>query len=418
MREPGAFLRDARPAAAPQYAAGSLRDDATQPDAASVGWRDYFTDPDLQALIAKALLHNRDLRTAVLRVEEARAAHAIERSAGLPSIGLQGDGSRARIPADLSPLGVSSVSRQFQIAVGISSWEIDFWSAVRNRNDAALQSYLATDAARRAATLALIAQVADSYLGLREVDERLALVFRLGIKELWSLWRDPIMLVFVDYTFTVSVYTSASAMPESLHNAPIAIVDEDASPLSARIASVFYPPAFTRAAMISLPAVDPGMDAGIYTFGLTIPSGFQRDVLAGKPVVLQLNVDATRMSQAFTGSGYIQQIVAAEVNEFTQRYRSISTPPVDLALRARFNPALKISWFGSVMGIINNVTMVSILLTGAALIREREHGTIEHLLVMPITPAEIMSAKVWSAAPFTPARWIAGVPAFHFSCLP
>lgn len=221
-------------------------------------------------------------------------------------------------------------------------------------------------------------------------------VFHLGIKELWSLWRDPIMLVFIVYIFTVSVYTSATAMPESLHNAPIAIVDEDASPLSARIVSAFYPPNFTRPAMIGLPEVDPGLDAGIYTFVLNIPSGFQRDVLAGKPAELQLNVDATRMSQAFTGSGYIQQIVGAEVNEFAQRYRGTRTLPVELALRARFNPSLKMSWFGSVMSIINNVTMVAILLTGAALIREREHGTIEHLLVMPVTPAEIMTAKVWA----------------------
>lgn len=221
-------------------------------------------------------------------------------------------------------------------------------------------------------------------------------IYRLGIKELWSLWRDPIMLVFVVYIFTISIYTSATAMPESLHNAPIAIVDEDASPLSARIASAFYPPNFTRPVMIGLPDVDPGMDAGIYTFVLNIPSGFQRDVLAGKSAELQLNVDATRMSQAFTGSGYIQQIVGAEVNEFAQRYRGTSTPPVELVLRARFNPSLKMSWFGSVMSIINNVTMVAILLTGAALIREREHGTIEHLLVMPVTPAEIMTAKVWA----------------------
>ena len=220
--------------------------------------------------------------------------------------------------------------------------------------------------------------------------------YRLGIKELWSLWRDPIMLVFVVYTFTLSVYTSATAMPEALHNAPIAIVDEDASPLSARIVSAFNPPHFTHPAMISLADIDPGLDAGTYTFVLVIPPGYQRDLLAGRASAMQLNVDATRMSQAFTGSGYVQQIVGAEVGEFLQRYRANPAPPVDLALRARFNPALEVSWFGSVMSIINNVTMVSILLTGAALIREREHGTIEHLLVMPVTPAEIMSAKVWA----------------------
>src|SRR3546814_8960931 len=76
--------------------------------------------------------------------------------------------------------------------------------------------------------------------------------------------------------------------------------------------------------------------------------------------------------------------------------RATAAPPADLALRARFNPTLAQSWFGSVMEIINNVTMLSIVLTGAALIREREHGTIEHLLVMPVTPFEIMASKVWA----------------------
>ncbi len=221
-------------------------------------------------------------------------------------------------------------------------------------------------------------------------------VYRLGIKELWSLWRDPLMLVFVVYVFTVSIYTSATAMPEALNKASIAIVDEDASPLSARIVAAFFPPNFTYPAMIGLNQIDPGLDAGTYTFVLVIPPDYQRDVLAGKPVAMQLNVDATRMGQAFNGNGYIQQIVGAEVAEFRQRYRANPAPPVDLALRVRFNPALNEAWFGSVMSIINNITMVSILLAGAALIREREHGTIEHLLVMPVTPAEIMTAKLWS----------------------
>ena len=221
-------------------------------------------------------------------------------------------------------------------------------------------------------------------------------VFRLGVKELWSLWRDPMMLVFVVYIFTVSIYTSATALPEALHKASIAIVDEDASPLSARIRSAFFAPHFIAPAIIGLDQVDPGMDAGTYTFVLVIPKNFQRDVLVGRPVSLQLNVDATRMRQAFSGNGYVQQIVAAEVAEFRQGHRSSPALPVELALRARFNPALEMAWFGSVMGIINNITMVSILLAGAALIREREHGTIEHLLVMPVTPAEIMTAKVWS----------------------
>ena len=226
----------------------------------------------------------------------------------------------------------------------------------------------------------------------------LANIYDLGVKELWSLWRDPMMLVLIVYVFTASVYTSATSMPETLHNAPIAIVDEDNSALSQRIASAFYPPQFTPPAMIDYGRVDPGMDAGQYTFALVIPPNFQRDVLARRSPALQLNVDATRMSQAFTGSGYIQQIAIGEVNEFVKRYRGAEPLPVDLALRARFNPSLDKAWFGSVVQIINHITLLSIILTGAALIREREHGTIEHLLVMPVTPAQIMLSKVWSMA--------------------
>ena len=224
----------------------------------------------------------------------------------------------------------------------------------------------------------------------------LANIYRLGVKELWSLWRDPMLLVLIVYVFTLAVYTSATAMPDTLHKTPIAIVDEDDSPLSQRIVSAFYPPQFITPQMIAMSEVDPGMDAGLYTFALHIPQGFQRDVLAGRAPQLQLNVDATRMSQAFTGSGNVQQIVAGEIGEFVQRQRSSASAPVEIAVRARFNPALEKGWFGALNSIINQITMLSIILTGAALIREREHGTIEHLLVMPVTPAEIMLSKIWA----------------------
>ena len=108
-------------------------------------------------------------------------------------------------------------------------------------------------------------------------------IYRLGVKELWSLWRDPVMLVLIVYVFTLAVYTAASAMPETLHNAPIAIVDEDHSPLSQRIVSAFDPPRFTQPYMIDQSQVDAGMDAGDYTFALIIPPNFQRDVLGGRP---------------------------------------------------------------------------------------------------------------------------------------
>jgi ABC-2 type transport system permease protein len=221
-------------------------------------------------------------------------------------------------------------------------------------------------------------------------------IFHLGVKELRSLGRDTLMLVLIVFSFTVQVYLTAKGLPESLHKAPIAFVDEDHSPLSSRIINAFFPPHFLAPVIIDPYAVDPGMDAGLFTFVLDIPPDFQRDVLAGRTPSIQLNVDATRMSQAFIGNNYVQNIVNGEVTAFVQSYRAVTTLPAELEVRARFNPNLSSVWFGSVMELINSVTMLSIILTGAALIREREHGTIEHLLVMPLTPFEIMMAKVWA----------------------
>jgi len=223
-------------------------------------------------------------------------------------------------------------------------------------------------------------------------------VFHLGVKELRSLLRDPLLMVLIVYAFSLAIYTAATAMPEALNNAALAIVDEDASPLSRRIAGAFHPPYFSPPAEITAADIDARMNRGIDTFALDIPPAFQRDVLAGHGPAIQLNVDATRMSQAFTGSAYIQAIVETEVRAFAAGHERAATPPVSLNVRARFNPGLEQAWFGSIMEVINNVTMLSIVLTGAALIREREHGTLEHLLVMPVTPAEIMLAKVWSMA--------------------
>ncbi len=225
---------------------------------------------------------------------------------------------------------------------------------------------------------------------------RLTNVLQLGIKELRGLARDSILLVLIAYQFTLAVYTQATAMPETLNKAAISIVDEDRSALSTRIAAAFYPPYFTLPTLITPAEMDRRLDAGIDTFALDIPPDFQRDLLAGRSPAIQLNVDATRITQAFSGSGYVQSIVSGEVVDFARRYQSAAPPPVDLDLRAWFNPNLTKSWFGAVTAVIDAITMLSVILTGAALIREREHGTIEHLLVMPVTPVEIMLSKIWS----------------------
>jgi ABC-2 type transport system permease protein len=204
--------------------------------------------------------------------------------------------------------------------------------------------------------------------------------------------------VLIVYSFTFSIHTAATAMPETLHKAPIAVIDEDRSQLSTRIVDGLRAPYFMPPARITPAELDARMDAGLDTFALYIPADFERNVLAGRAPAIQLSVDATRMSQAFTGSGYVQAIVQDQVDEYVRRHRGAASAPVELLLRARFNPALNKSWFGGVMQIINNITMLSIVLTGAALIREREHGTLEHLLVMPVTPLEIMASKVLAMA--------------------
>lgn len=221
-------------------------------------------------------------------------------------------------------------------------------------------------------------------------------VLQLGVKELRSLWYDKVLFIFLIWAFSFGIYDAATGHSTELRNAPIAVVDEDRSPLSQRIIGAFQPPRFLEPELISFAEVDPGLDSGRYTFTLHIPSEFQRDVLAGHQPAIQVNVDATRMDQAFIGAGYIENIVTDEVTRFVHGRRGEAELPIGLAVRVEFNPNLNGVWFGGVMEIVNNITMLSVILAGAALIREREHGTIEHLLVMPLTPFQIMMAKVWA----------------------
>jgi ABC-2 type transport system permease protein len=118
-------------------------------------------------------------------------------------------------------------------------------------------------------------------------------------------------------------------------------------------------------------------------------------VLRGRRPAIQLNVDATAMTQAGMGARYIQSIIAQELTAFLGG-PAAPEPPVALVVRAQFNPNLEVSPFMAVVQLINSITLIAMFLAGAALIREREHGTIEHLLVMPLTPTEIMLAKIWA----------------------
>ncbi|OGB57294.1 MAG: RND transporter [Burkholderiales bacterium RIFOXYD12_FULL_59_19] len=147
--------------------------------APALDWNDYFFDAQLRGLIALALEHNRDLRTAVLQVQEARALHGIQRAERLPGVSLGADGIRGRTPGDLSLSGEPSTGGSYQIGLGVNAWELDFWGRVRNLQQAVLQDYLATDQARRTVQLMLVTDVADGYYRLRELDERIALTDRM-----------------------------------------------------------------------------------------------------------------------------------------------------------------------------------------------------------------------------------------------
>lgn len=226
--------------------------------------------------------------------------------------------------------------------------------------------------------------------------KRIDNIYRLGIKELFSLRYDPVMVFLIIYFFTFAVYTPAKSSKMEVRNASVAIVDEDRSRLSYRLKDALLTPYFQPPKYLETHEIDEAMDSGQYTFVIGIPPDFQSDVLTGHRPDIQVNVDATTMSQAGRGADYIQSIISQEVNEFLPS--SAQKEMVTLAMRTKFNPNLEEAWFAGVMQIINNISMLAILLTGAALIREREHGTIEHLLVMPLRPVEIMLAKIWSSA--------------------
>jgi ABC-2 type transport system permease protein len=222
----------------------------------------------------------------------------------------------------------------------------------------------------------------------------LANIYRLVIKELHSIRSDPIMLLLVVYSFTVAIYAAATGASTEATNLSIGIVDEDHSDLSRRIADGFTPPTFQRAVEIAVTEIDTAMNSQRFSYVIEIPPKFEADILSGRQPAVQIDVDATAAAQAFNGMIYIQNVIMGYVTEFVSGREGLSVVPIKMVTHAKFNPNFTSSWFTSVMQIISNLTMITVMLTGAALIREREQGTVEHLLVMPVVPAEIMLSKI------------------------
>lgn len=223
-----------------------------------------------------------------------------------------------------------------------------------------------------------------------------AIIYRLGLKELRSVLADPVLVILLIWTFTFAIYEVAENAQMEVANASIAVVDEDRSEMSRRIQDAFLAPYFKPAVEISGHEIDAAMDAGKFIFVVNIPPRFEADLLSRRRPEIQVNIDATAMSVAGNGASYIQNIILQETLDALDARGTMIDLPINVVERARFNPNLNSTWFMAVMQIINNVTVLAMILTGAALIREREHGTIEHLLVMPVTSAEIMISKVWA----------------------
>jgi len=227
---------------------------------------------------------------------------------------------------------------------------------------------------------------------------RLTHVYRLGLKELQSLRHDPVMVFLILYAFTFSIIAPAKGVKLELRNASVAVIDEDRSPLSRRLVDGLREPFFQPPVAIPLEALNPAMDAGRYTFVIDIPPRFQADIAEGSEVAVQVAVDATAMTQAGAGARFLERDLTEATLAYLAGFRTDAEQPVTAVARLLFNPNGESEWFMAVMQIVNMCTLLGILLAGAALIREREQGTIEHLLVMPLSALEIMLAKVWANA--------------------
>lgn len=224
----------------------------------------------------------------------------------------------------------------------------------------------------------------------------LAIVFWLGTKELRTLLGSMALMGFLIYSFTFSVYQQSQGVPEDVNRASVAFVDEDQSTLSRNMRAALYPPYFKIPELIVADEIDQAMDASRFLFVVVIPPNFESDVRKGRSPEIQVNIDATAVRQAALGAGYIRSILGREVNRYARRSDKTSDLPVRLVQRKAFNPNGTNKWNRAVTGLLDQLSMLTIILTGAAILREREHGTLEHLLVMPITSFEIAISKVWA----------------------
>lgn len=218
-------------------------------------------------------------------------------------------------------------------------------------------------------------------------------------KELLELSRDRVLILFVLYAFTLDVIGDAG-LRLSLNNARMQVQDHDRSTTSRELIGRFAAPYF-NVAQTSKNANDilAGIDGGSDMVGLVIPPNFEADLARGERVPVQLFLDGSRATHASLAEAYTREIVANLSQEIAGKRLGwppdarTALPVVEPALRVRFNENREESYFMGINTLLMQLALLATLLAAAAFVREREHGTIEQLLVSPLEPWEILLAK-------------------------
>jgi len=219
-------------------------------------------------------------------------------------------------------------------------------------------------------------------------------------KEFLQLLRDPILMGFLVYAFTLDVYLAGSGVSLQLKHAGLAVRDEDQSAASRELIGRFQAPYFHLDGSLAHP--DEGMrllDRGTSMLVLDVPPRFEASLLTGEPTAVQLRVDATNSLLGQLGGSYATQIVAAFGQEAAaRRLGSPGTardgPTIVDEHRVWFNQNESDAWSFAISELLMMVTLFAIMLPAAAMAREKERGTVEQLLVSPLTPFDIMFPKV------------------------
>ncbi len=231
---------------------------------------------------------------------------------------------------------------------------------------------------------------------------------RLGAmthKEILQLLRDPVLLFLILYGFTADVYNAGSGVTLQLHRAAVAVHDLDRSVASRELTGRLLPPEFEPIGMLQdARQGERLLDEGKALMVLSIPPGFERDLESGRQTSLQVQIDATNTVLGFLAYSYSSQIFSQygleaglSAQGLTERDLN-DLPHVDNRARVWFNPNQNDEWFISISELLNVITAFAILLPGAFMVREKERGTIEQLLVSPLTPFQIMAPKVLAMA--------------------